>query len=133
MEEIKLRDFEISFAIEKSLNAEKFTFGNELVDLLNSKLKLLDYSENIKCLFVVFQCFKPDNKYVQAKERYSYRRKNQALEIYLNLDYTEVRRADEQTLKQMVWNSYLLGIEKFLKHKEFNIDGLVKDIKSLFK
>jgi len=133
MEEIKLRDFEISFAIDKGLNAEKFAFGNEIADLLNSKLKIQNYSENIKCLFVVFQCFKEDNKYVQAKERYSYRRKNQALEIYLNLDYTGVRRADEQTLKQMVWNSYLLGIEKFLKHKEFNISLLTKDIKTLFK
>ncbi len=133
MEEIKLRDFEISFAIDKGLNAEKFAFGSEIADLLNSKLKIQNYSENIKCLFVVFQCFKEDNKYVQAKERYSYRRKNQALEIYLNLDYTGVRRADEQTLKQMVWNSYLLGIEKFLKHKEFNIALLIKDIKALFK
>jgi len=132
LEEIKLRNFEISFAIEKDLQIEQFSFGNELADLLNKELKLENYSQSIKCLFVIFQCFDPENKFVQTKERYSYRRKNQAIEVYLNLDYTEVKKANKKELIQILLNTYFVGIEKLLKRKEFDVAALIRDIKVLF-
>jgi hypothetical protein len=133
MEDLKLRDFEISFALEKDLPIEQFVFGNELSKQLNKELKLQNYSASIKCLFVVFQCFDPENKHVQTKERYSYRRKKNALEIYLNLDYKIAKKANDKALKELLIKNYLRGIEKMLKHKEFNIVLLKNDISTIFK
>jgi hypothetical protein len=132
MENMNLRDFEISFAIEKDLQVEQFAFGNELVELLNKELRLQNYSTSVKCLFVVFQCFDPKNEYINAKESLTYKRKNSTLELFLIIDYTQVKMADMKKMKQILVESYISGVEKLLKHKEFNEGLFYRDISKLF-
>jgi hypothetical protein len=128
MENMNLRDFEISFALEKDLQVEQFAFGNELAELLNKELRLQNYSTSIKCLFVVYQCFDPKNEYINVKESLKYKRKNSSLELFLIIDYIQVKLADMKKMKQILVESYISGVEKLLKHKEFNHILFFKDV-----
>ncbi len=133
MKSDEIRDFEISYAIEKDLHVEQFAVGNELAELLNEKLKLNDYCESISSLFVIFQCFDPANEYVQVKEQVKFKRKTKVLELYLLLDYSKVKKANKKTMLQLLASSYLAGIEKLIQRKGFDTKTFIKDVRLVFK
>ncbi len=132
MEDIELRDFEITYAIENDLHVEQFTIGNKLTELLNKKLNLQDYCKTITSLFVIFQCFAPDNKYVQVKELLKFKRKTKVIELYLLLDYEQVKKADKKAILQLLAEAYKLGISLLSKHKGFNTEKFQKEVAILF-
>ena len=129
----ELRNFEITYAIEKDLHVEQFAVGNKLTGLLNRKLKLNDYCETVSSLFVIFQCFDPTNEYVQVKEQVKFKRKTKVIELYMLLDYTKVKKADKEAMLRMMAESYLAGIEKLIQRKDFDVEKLQKDVSGLFK
>ena len=128
----ELRNFEITYAIEKDLQVEQFAVGNKLTELLNKQLKLNDYCETISSLFVIFQCFAPDNKYVQVKEQLKFKRKTKILELYLLLDYEQVKKANKEVMLKLLAESYKLGILLLSKHKGFNTEKFQKEVAILF-
>ena len=132
MEEFKLRDFEITYAIEKDLQVKKFAVGNELADLLNEKLKLQNYCETVTSLFVIFQCFDPKNEYVKPKVYQRYRRKTKVIELYLTVDYAKAKKAIKRTMLRLFCESYLSGIQSILKRKDFDKKQFYTVVESLF-
>lgn len=133
MEEIKLRDFEITYAIEKDLQVEQFAVGNELTDLLNKELQLKSYCDTITSLFVVFQCFDPENDYIKPKAYQKLRRKTKVIELYLLLDYNKIKQADKATTLQILAENYISGVSEVLKRKDFNIIEFTDVVKRIFK
>jgi len=133
MKEVKLRDFEIAYAIEKDLQVEQFAVGNQLADLLNNELQLKNYCHTIASLFMIFQCFDPKNEYIQPKEYQKLRRKANVIELYLLLDYNKVKQADKETTLQILAETYVIGINKILKRKDFNTVEFTQAVKRVFK
>ena len=129
----ELRNFEITYAIEKDLHVEQFSVGNELTELLNEKLQLQDYCKTITGLIIIFQCFDPANKYIQVKEQVKFKRKTKVLELYLLLDYAKAKKANKEAMLQMLAETYLAGIDKLIQHKDFDVEKFQEDIAELFK
>lgn len=132
MEKRELRDFEISYAIEKDLQVEQFAVGNQLTDLLNKKLKLKNFCETITSLFIIFQCFDPQNEYIQPKTYQKFRRKTKVIELYLPLDYNKAKQADKAATLQILAENYISGIKLVLKRKDFKTEEFIKAVSTVF-
>jgi hypothetical protein len=133
MENIELKKFEISFALDKDLDFNKFTAGKELEKLLNSNLILSNYTTKFSTLFMIFQCFEPENLYFQAKDYKVLRRKSKVLELYSLVDYNGAKSADDKVMKSLLCNTFLNSVEKHLNNKDFAFDKFIKDLKSVFE
>ncbi len=133
MENTELKNFEISFALDKDLDFKKFTAGKELENLLNSNLILSNYTTKFSTLFMIFQCFEPDNLYFKAKDYKVLRRKTNVLELYSLVDYNVAKSADEKSMRYFLSKSYLNSVEKHLNNKDFAFDNFIKDLKTVFE
>ncbi len=131
MEYNKLNDFEITYAAEKDLSVHRFVVGNRLADLLNEKLKISDYSDTVTTLFVIYQCFAPDNEYIKTEAFLRYRRKTKVIELHLLMDYNKVKEATETEMKQMFIELYKSAIPKYLNRKDFDAAKFSSDFKSI--
>ena len=110
---------------------DKVSNYTTLDNLLNSKLIVRDYTANINKILFVFHVIDervslPINNYVK------YRRKNKVLEIGIALNYTEFLNIDNQTVKQLLAETYLIGIDLYTKRKDFDNKRFYKDVEKLF-
>jgi len=102
-----------------------------IIDLLNEKLNLTDYTSTISSLCAIYQCIKPENlPYIQPKERVVFRRKTKLVEMYLVVDYLAIEKANESEALQLLINTFLAGIQTLLKRKDFNWEKFYNDVKS---
>lgn len=132
MDDITLRDFEITYAIEKDLQVTQFAVGNDLADRLNNTLQLKDYCAGITSLFVVFQCFAPENEHVQPKAYQRFRPKTKVIELYLLLDYHKARQAGSTTMLRLLAESYISGIQQVLQRKDFKKPEFIQAVNTIF-
>jgi len=109
------------------LQINQFIIGNQLNALLNSHLKITDYSETVKTIFVIFQCFAPDNQYIKTKEYLKYRRKTNVIELYLQMDYNLVKTASESEMKNRLVDLYAAAVARYLKRKDFDGEKFLID------
>jgi len=126
-----LNNFETSFSIDTDINFNDFLYTKEIEKQLNANLKLSDYSDKFKTLFIIFQCFAPDNKYMQVKEDCKIKHKIQVVELYTIVDYSSFKISDELNKKQLIINSFITVIENKLNIKDFSKEKFITDIKNL--
>jgi len=68
------------------------------------------------------------------KERLLFRRKIQEIEIYINLDYEKLLVSTETETLQLIAQTYLLAIDRFLmKRKDFDAKKFYTDVEKLFR
>ena len=68
------------------------------------------------------------------KERLVVRKKFNKLEIYINLDYKKLLVSTETETLQLIAQTYLLAIERFLMHrKDFDAKKFYTDVEKLFR
>ena len=68
------------------------------------------------------------------KERLVVRKKFNKLEIYINLDYEKLLVSTETETLQLIAQTYLLAIERFLmKRKDFDAKKFYTDVEKLFR
>jgi hypothetical protein len=133
MENTSLNNFEISFALDKDVDLNKFLVGKELENRLNENLILSNYTTKFSTLFMIFQCFEPENPYFNAKDYKVLRRKTQSLELYSLVDYNEANLAGEKKMKSLLCDTYLKSVETHLKGKDFAFEQFIKDLTPIFE
>jgi len=132
MEEVKLNDFEISFALDKDLDVNKFLVGKDLEKLLNDNLMLSNYTSKFSTLFMLFQCFDPSNPYFNAKDKKIIRRKQNVVELYSLIDYNVAKNADENKIKSLLCATFLKSVKVHLNSKDFVYDLFINDLHKVF-
>ncbi len=132
MENTELHNFEISFALDKDIDLNKFLVGKQFEKLLNENLVLSNYTTKFSTLFMIFQCFEPENPYFNAKDYKVLRRKTKSMELYSLVDYKEALNADEKKMKSLLCDTYIKSIETHLNNKDFAFEAFIKDLKPIF-
>ena len=132
MKNQKLNNFEVTFAIEKGLSVHDFLFGKQIEKLLNDNYSLSDYTDKYETLFIIFQCFAPDNKYMQVKENCKFRHKKKIIELYTIVDYTSFKTADNKAREQLLIISLTTALKNFIQSKSMLFDKLTNNIVNLF-
>jgi len=97
-----------------------------------NKIDILKYVSELSVLFIIFQCFPKDIQSRVVKEYKIHRRKTQALELYLVLDYDKIMAGTDAENLEHIKDVFLKGSETFLKPlKGFNYDGFMEEVKNL--
>ena len=132
MEEVKLNNFEISFALDKDLDTNKFLVGKGLETFLNDNLMLSNYTTKFSTLFMIFQCFDPSNPYFNALDKKIIRRKQNVVELYSLLDYNISKLAAENQIKSLLCATFLKSVQNHLNSKDFAFNNFVNDLQKIF-
>lgn len=127
-----MNQFEFTIATKEEISSKLDVF-KELQSLFNENLKISDYSEIYKSIFMIYQCFPENSPYFSAKESIKIRRKTNVIEIYSLLDYDEIMLADEKKIMSMMSETYLNSIQLHLKMKGFNQEKFYVNIQILLK
>ncbi len=121
-----MRAFEITLAQDASLGKKLFIV-NKLRNTFNTKLNLLDYTDKLDTLFIIFQCFPANIKSRKVETLKKMRRKTKTLELYLVLDYERIMQGTEEENLQHIKEVFLQGCQIFLKEmKGFDWNAFVK-------
>ncbi len=132
MENDTIQGFELTFALDTDLQTAQFAVSEKLIDAINLHVKLSDYCPELTKFVVVMQCFAPDNEFVKIKQRHSYKRKTKQLELYLILNHAAAKQADKPAMLKLLSDTYILGIRKVLRRKNFNKKKLLEAITARF-
>ena len=128
------REFEFTSSLDSSVPLRLVEQDRVIQKLLLENLKIQDYTDKFTTLFVIYQIFASDDPHAQYKEKMTIRRKTNIIELYLNPDYEQFKKADETTALRMLAETYLYGIETFLaKRKNFNHAKFYADVRALFE
>ena len=92
------------------------------------QIDILNYTQAISELFIVFQCFPQDNpRKVEQFKRL--RRKTKILELYLVLDYERIINGTDEEILSYMKEVFIKGCETFLKPmKDFDWEGFYKEV-----
>ncbi len=131
MKNQQLNNFEITFAIETDLTVQEFLYGKQIEKILNNNFALSNYTDKYETLFIIFQCFAPDNKYMQVREKSIFRHKKKVIELYTIVDYHLFKTADNTTREQLLITSLNKALENKIKSKTSQFSNLTKDIQQL--
>jgi len=100
--------------------------------ILNEFLVFSKYSHELQGIVFVYIALKPDFNYTVA-DFSKFRRKNKIIEIGINLDYNQLIQADDENTLELLSETYLIGIEKYLTgKKDFDGNKFYTDVKQLF-
>jgi len=124
-------NFEITFSLDKDLNLNHFLCLKQLEIDFNNQFSIVNYTSKYKSLFVVVQCFRPENIYFVPQDKTIFRKKTNTLELYIILDYNQAISADESSLKSLFSQSISTSIQKNLKTNDFNNLLFINNLKSL--
>ena len=105
---------------------------NVLEKLLNKNLSINNYSKKIQEIIFVYIAARlkvsfPEENFVK------YRRKYNALEVGLNLDYQKLLKSNETETLKMLSALYLRGIKEYMNRKDFDNERFYQDVKQLFE
>jgi len=124
-------NFGLTSKIDTSLKG-KFIKQQNIKDLLNEKLTMSNYTNDLNKILLVYLALNPNLPYKEENFQ-RFRRKDKIVEIGINLDYFELLQADEEKTLQLLAEAYLKGIEKYLlPRKDFNGNQFYNDVKQLF-
>ena len=126
-------NFEITFSLDKDLILNHFLCLKQLETDFNNQFSIVNYTSKYKSLFVVVQCFSPENIYFVPQEKTIFRKKTNTLELYLILDYNQAILADESRLKSLFVQSISTSIQKNLKTNDFNNLLFINNLESLIR
>ncbi len=129
-----MKNFEISAVLDIDVPHEKVDGKIAIRNLLNEKLLLQKYSDSINTLYIVFQVISPSNKARKVEEFLKHRKKTNALELYLTVDYFLFLESDTKEATYLLADTYMKGIDLFLcNRKDFDGKRFFKDVKSIFE
>jgi len=99
-----------------------------LLDLLDCK----NYSATVEHFIVILVAFSPQT--FPEKDKLFFRRSKNEIEIRINVDYEKLLVSTETETLQLIAQTYLLAIERFLmKRKDFNAKKFYTDVENLFR
>jgi hypothetical protein len=85
------------------------------MNLLFSNFSILEFTNSINEITVIFQSFNPDSKVMKPQERKTLRRKTKTLELYLVLDYERIMNGTDEENLNHIKEVFVKGCETFLK------------------
>lgn len=129
---MNLNKFGFTANIEQDL-FNKVSQYTELKELLNSKLEITKYTNLLNKILFVFIALNPQNLY-KVENFQRFRRKEKIVEIGINLDYNRLLQSDEDETLELLAETYLKGIEKYLiVRKDFDGQRFYNDVKQVFQ
>jgi len=131
METMNLNKFGFTGNIDESIfnKVSRFT---ELEKMLNEKLIFTKYTKELQEIVFVYIALKSELIY-KVEDFTKFRRKNKIVEIGINIEYSELLQTDEQQTLEILAETYLKGIEKYLiGRKDFDGSKFYADVKLLF-
>jgi len=125
---------QFGFTFDTDINdIEKISSATLIFDLLNEKLSIQNYSQTVSKIVFVYLAVNIKN-FTPRQDFIKFRRKNNVIEIGLNIDYDNFIKADFETALSMMALLYLKGIEKLIsKRKDFDSGKFHEDVEKLFE
>ena len=105
---------------------------NKIEDLLNKKILLLNYGENVSQLTFIFICDLPSKSLHQ--EETTYLEDEKKLLIYRRLPYQKVKTYTKEEVLRLMAETYVKGISELwaMAIPNFNYFQLAQDIQKIF-
>jgi hypothetical protein len=131
METMNVNKFGFTACIDEKANKKLYLYQN-IEKILNNKLDLTNYTQNITEIVFVYIALDPEMLF-KENDFTKFRRKSKIVEIGINLNYAELLLATEDETLEILAEAYLQGIEKYLlPRKDFNGNQFYNDVKQLF-
>lgn len=116
----------VNYMIDRKSRAKIRPVDMKFMEILGN-LDIKNYT-SLDRIVIVLVVLKPEEE-----ERLIHRKKENKFEIRINLDYKALKNADEKQTLQLIAETYLLAIERFLsQRKDFDSDRFYQDVKMLF-
>jgi len=104
----------------------------ENLNIIFSNFSILEFTNSINEITIIFQSFNPSSKVMKPKECKVHRRKTKTLELYLILDYERIMQGTDPENLLHIKEVFLKGCETFLKPlKDFKYNEFETKIKEL--
>jgi len=131
METKNLNKFGFTACVDEKATSKLYPY-QKIETALNTKLNLLNYTDNLNEIVFVYIALSPDLQ-IREEDFSRFRRKNKIVEIGVNLNYFNLLQADEEKTLELLTETYLKGIEKYLiGRKDFDGNKFYADMKQLF-
>jgi len=128
---MNVNKFGFTACIDEKANKKLYLYQN-IEKILNNKLDLTNYTQNITEIVFVYIALDPEMLF-KENDFTKFRRKSKIVEIGINLNYAELLLATEDETLEILAEAYLKGIEKYLlPRKDFNGNQFYNDVKQLF-
>jgi len=128
--ETMTQHFWTNYLIEDSF-WEKIMPTDQIILKTLAKLQIENYASCLQ-LTVFLIALSPES--FKREEKLLFRKKIQEIEIYINLDYEKLLVSTETETLQLIAQTYLLAIERFLmKRKDFDAKKFYTDVEKLFR
>ncbi len=128
---MNVNKFGFTACIDEKANKKLYLYQN-IEKILNNKLDLTNYTQNITEIVFVYIALDPEMLF-KENDFTKFRRKSKIVEIGINLNYAELLLATEDETLEILAEAYLQGIEKYLlPRKDFNGNQFYNDVKQLF-
>lgn len=126
--------FVISSMSDMSVNHDNLISTNALVDALNQKLKISNYSDKVQEVGLIFMAIDPSSHSFRPDKKI-WRWKSSVFDTYINVpDYEVFCKATEIEAQQIVGNMFLQGIKTHLsKRTDIDHKRLYADVKQVFE
>jgi len=108
-----MRTLFFTAAYNKEIRDNISVYNN--MNLLFSNFSILEFTNSINEITVIFQSFNPDSKVMKPQERKTLRRKTKTLELYLVLDYERIMNGTDEENLNHIKEVFVKGCETFLK------------------
>jgi len=116
----------VNYMIDRKSRAKIRPVDMKFMEILGN-LDIKNYT-SLDRIVIVLVVLKPEEE-----ERLIHRKKENKFEIRINLDYQALKNTDEKQTLQLIAETYLLAIERFLsQRKDFDSDRFYQDVKMLF-
>jgi len=126
-----MNQFEFTTASNEIISSKLDIFKN-LQTILNNNLNLVNYTQIVTSIFMIYQCFPANSQYFKAKDYKRIRQKNSVIEIYSLLDYDKIMISNPKEIQIILWQTYLNSITNHLKIKDFNQQKFYSDVNFLY-
>jgi hypothetical protein len=124
--------FMITYFAEPQSSVDKILkVHHKIYDLLSS-ISMANYSLAIEKVLVILVAFSAET--FPEKDRLIFRKKQNKIEIRINIDYEKLKSATEAETLQLIAEAYLAAISRFLsKRKDFDAKNFYIDVENLFR
>ena len=121
----------INYMTDNESSLKIMDFDTKIMSVL-VHLDIKKYSTHLDKIVVVLVALEPIS--FPEKDRLIFRKKQNKIEIRINIDYEKLKNATEAETLQLIAEAYLAAISRFLsKRKDFDAKNFYIDVEKLFR